>query len=201
MGPWCRLYAAGYRAQRRSSVRSRSNSYRTSHTTPRGMTHTPLEPAHGHDEREDLTAVPLARRRYRARATAGGGRYAGERSRSFDGWRADAPRAAPDEAFTRVRRQRASLQRQGRFGTFSAVRGQEASVVGSAIALDRERDWIVPQYRELPALLHHGLPLRNFILYFSGHPAGGHIRRVYGYCPCRSRSPRSCPRPSDWPGG
>ncbi len=68
-----------------------------------------------------------------------------------------------------------SLQRQGRFGTFSAVRGQEASVVGSAIALDRERDWIVPQYRELPALLHHGLPLRNFILYFSGHPAGGHI--------------------------
>jgi pyruvate dehydrogenase E1 component alpha subunit len=68
-----------------------------------------------------------------------------------------------------------SLQRQGRFGTFSAVRGQEASVVGSAIALDRQRDWIVPQYRELPALLHHGLPLRNFILYFSGHPAGGHI--------------------------
>ena len=68
-----------------------------------------------------------------------------------------------------------SLQRQGRFGTFSPVRGQEASVVGSAFALDPSRDWIVPGYRELPALLHHGLPLEQFILYFNGHPAGGHI--------------------------
>ena len=68
-----------------------------------------------------------------------------------------------------------SLQRQGRFGTFSAVRGQEASVVGSAFALDPARDWIVPQYRELPALMNHGYPLEQFILYFSGHPAGGYI--------------------------
>ncbi len=68
-----------------------------------------------------------------------------------------------------------SLQRQGRFGTFSAVRGQEASVVGSAFALDPARDWIIPQYRELPALVRHGLPLEQFILYFSGHPAGGYI--------------------------
>ena len=68
-----------------------------------------------------------------------------------------------------------SLQRQGRFGTFSAVHGQEASVVGSAFALDPARDWVVPQYRELPALLYQGLPLENFILYFNGHPAGGAI--------------------------
>jgi pyruvate dehydrogenase E1 component alpha subunit len=68
-----------------------------------------------------------------------------------------------------------SLQRQNRFGTFSPVYGQEASVVGSAFALDPSRDWVVPQYRELPALLHHGLPLEQFILYFSGHPAGGAI--------------------------
>ncbi len=68
-----------------------------------------------------------------------------------------------------------SLHRQGRFGTFSPVLGQEASVVGSAFALDPSRDWVVPQYRELPALLHHGLPLENFILYFNGHPAGAAI--------------------------
>lgn len=67
------------------------------------------------------------------------------------------------------------LQRQGRFGTFSSVRGQEASVVGAASTLDPSRDWIVPQYRELPALLRHGLPLENFALYFMGHPAGGAI--------------------------
>ncbi|KAA9160062.1 pyruvate dehydrogenase (acetyl-transferring) E1 component subunit alpha [Amycolatopsis acidicola] len=66
-----------------------------------------------------------------------------------------------------------SLQRQGRFGTFSPVRGQEASVVGAAFALDPGRDWVVPQYRELPALLRQGLPLENFMLTFLGDPRGG----------------------------
>lgn len=65
-----------------------------------------------------------------------------------------------------------SLQRQGRFGTFSSVRGQEASIVGAASALDPARDWIAPQYRELPALLRHGMPLERFALYFMGHPDG-----------------------------
>lgn len=35
------------------------------------------------------------------------------------------------------------------------------------------RDWMVPQYRELPALLHHGLPLEQFMLTFLGDPRGG----------------------------
>lgn len=67
------------------------------------------------------------------------------------------------------------MQRQGRFGTFSQVRGQEAAVTGSATALDPQRDWVVPQYRELPALLRQGLPLTQFILYFTGNPAGGGV--------------------------
>lgn len=67
------------------------------------------------------------------------------------------------------------LQRQGRFGTFSQVRGQEAAVTGSASALDPSRDWVVPQYRELPALLRHGFPLEHFILYFTGDPRGGAV--------------------------
>lgn len=66
-----------------------------------------------------------------------------------------------------------SLQRQGRMGTFSAVRGQEASVVGSSFALDPASDWIVPQYRELPAVVRHGFPLDRFLLYWMGNPAGG----------------------------
>ena len=52
-----------------------------------------------------------------------------------------------------------ALQRQGQFGVYSPGMGQEASIVGSALALDPERDWIVPQYRELMATVHHGLPL------------------------------------------
>ena len=51
------------------------------------------------------------------------------------------------------------LQRQGQFGVFSPGLGQEASIVGSALALDPARDWIVPQYRELMASVHHGVPL------------------------------------------
>jgi pyruvate dehydrogenase E1 component alpha subunit len=68
-----------------------------------------------------------------------------------------------------------SLQRQGRFGTYSPVEGQEASIVGSAAALDPARDWVVPQYRELPALLRQGLPLSRYVLYQIGHPDGGYI--------------------------
>ena len=52
-----------------------------------------------------------------------------------------------------------ALQRQGQFGVYSPGMGQEASIIGSSLALDPERDWIVPQYRELMATVHHGLPL------------------------------------------
>ena len=68
-----------------------------------------------------------------------------------------------------------NLNRQGRLGTFSPVHGQEAAVVGSAFALDRDRDWIVPQYRELPAMLHHGYTLERFFLYFIGNPEGNRM--------------------------
>jgi pyruvate dehydrogenase E1 component alpha subunit len=54
-----------------------------------------------------------------------------------------------------------ALQRQGLYGVFSPATGQEASVVGSAMALDPTRDWIVPQYRELAAVVHHGYALEK----------------------------------------
>src|SRR3972149_11375780 len=53
------------------------------------------------------------------------------------------------------------LQRLGRLGVYGPVHGQEASVVGAAFALDPARDWIVPAYREQPAMLRHGLPLER----------------------------------------
>ena len=68
-----------------------------------------------------------------------------------------------------------SLQRQGRLGTFAPITGQEASIMGAAMAVDPDRDWMVPQYRELPALLHHGYPAERVVLYRQGHPAGGYV--------------------------
>lgn len=60
------------------------------------------------------------------------------------------------------------LQRLGRLGTYGPVHGQEASVVGSAMALDPSRDWIVPAYREQPAMLRHGLPLERLLAGYMG---------------------------------
>lgn len=60
------------------------------------------------------------------------------------------------------------LQRQGRFGVYSPGLGQEASIIGSAMALDPERDWIVPQYRELMAVVHHGYPLEKITATYMG---------------------------------
>jgi len=68
-----------------------------------------------------------------------------------------------------------SLQRQGRLGVFSPVNGEEAAVVGSAWALDPARDWVVPQYRELPAMLRQGYRLEQALHYYRGHPAGSRM--------------------------
>ena len=68
-----------------------------------------------------------------------------------------------------------ALQRQGRAGVFSPVQGQEAAVVASALAFDPRVDWIVPQYRELPAYLIWGFPLDNFLCNLTGRPLLGRI--------------------------
>jgi pyruvate dehydrogenase E1 component alpha subunit len=68
-----------------------------------------------------------------------------------------------------------SLQRQGKSATYASMEGQEAALVGSAFALDRRRDWMVPQYRETVALAIHGFTLARFFLYLRGHPAGGAV--------------------------
>ncbi len=60
------------------------------------------------------------------------------------------------------------LQRLGRMGLYGPVHGQEAAVVGSAMALDPARDWIVPASREQPAMLRHGWPLDNLFAAYMG---------------------------------
>jgi len=67
------------------------------------------------------------------------------------------------------------LQRLGRLGTYGPVHGQEASVVGSSWALDPKLDWLVPAYREQPAMLHHGMPLEKLLAVYMGKLTAGRI--------------------------
>jgi pyruvate dehydrogenase E1 component alpha subunit len=63
------------------------------------------------------------------------------------------------------------LQRQGRMGTFSPSTGQEAAACGPALAIT-ERDWLVPAFRELGALLMRGVPLHRVLLFWGGFEEG-----------------------------
>jgi pyruvate dehydrogenase E1 component alpha subunit len=60
------------------------------------------------------------------------------------------------------------LQRLKRIGLYAPVLGQEATVVGSALALDPSRDWMVPASREQIAMVRHGLPLLNLLAGYMG---------------------------------
>lgn len=60
------------------------------------------------------------------------------------------------------------LQRLKRIGLYAPVSGQEATVVGSALALDPSRDWMVPASREQVAMVRHGLPLLNLMAGYMG---------------------------------
>lgn len=64
-----------------------------------------------------------------------------------------------------------SLQRQGRIGTYAPFEGQEASQVGSAMALD-PLDWMFPTYREHGAAFVFGHSLRNILLFWNGRNEG-----------------------------
>lgn len=63
------------------------------------------------------------------------------------------------------------LQRQGRFGTYAPIWGQEACQVGSAYALQKG-DWVVPAFREIGATLMMGISLKSFYLYWMGNEMG-----------------------------
>ena len=74
--------------------------------------------------------------------------------------------------FIRLADQRAlSLQRQGRFGTYAPIWGQEACQVGSTYGLQKS-DWIFPAFREIGAALMMGIPLKSFYLYWMGNEMG-----------------------------
>lgn len=66
------------------------------------------------------------------------------------------------------------LQRSGRMGTYPENRGQEATSLGAAYALNGD-DWLVPCYRENAGLFWRGLPLEFVLLHWMGDERGNEI--------------------------
>jgi len=64
------------------------------------------------------------------------------------------------------------LQRSGRLGTWCPSRGHEAGCIGAARALRKGHDYIIPYYREVPALYQHGMPLHLILLRWMGDERG-----------------------------
>lgn len=85
--------------------------------------------------------------------------------------------------YTRIWDQRAiSLNRQGRLGFYAPTAGQEASMLASHFAMDKE-DWLLPSYRDIPQLVFHGVPLVKAFLYSRGHFEGGRYEGVNALMP------------------
>ncbi|SHF30298.1 pyruvate dehydrogenase E1 component alpha subunit [Seinonella peptonophila] len=77
--------------------------------------------------------------------------------------------------FTRTWDQRAiGLAKQGRLGFYAPVSGQEATMIGSQFALEKE-DFILPGYRDIPQIYWHGYPMYQAFLWSRGHQHGGEI--------------------------
>lgn len=64
-----------------------------------------------------------------------------------------------------------NMQRQGRIGTYLQVKGQEASQVGSAFAL-QDTDFIFPMYRSSGLLIARKHPIVQILQYWGGDERG-----------------------------
>lgn len=64
-----------------------------------------------------------------------------------------------------------AMQRQGRIGTYLQFKGQEASQIGSAYALE-DKDWLFPMYRSSAALITRKQPMKMILQYYSGDERG-----------------------------
>ena len=64
-----------------------------------------------------------------------------------------------------------NMQRQGRLGTYIQFKGQEASQIGSAFALE-DNDFIFPMYRNSGLLIARKQPIVQVLQYWSGDERG-----------------------------
>ena len=55
-----------------------------------------------------------------------------------------------------------TAQRQGRVGFYTPTMGQEATQVGASMALDKD-DLIFEYYRDVPMMIHRGVPMEKLL--------------------------------------
>ncbi len=67
-----------------------------------------------------------------------------------------------------------SLQRQGRAVTYAPILGQEATQIGSALAMG-DNDFFVPNFRQHGVFLARGLSLEAFFIYWRGYEEGSTV--------------------------
>jgi pyruvate dehydrogenase E1 component alpha subunit len=65
------------------------------------------------------------------------------------------------------------FQRQGRMLTYAPNHGQEAAQIGPMAAITNQ-DWLAISFRELNAMLYHGVTLEQLFLYWYGNERGSH---------------------------
>lgn len=56
------------------------------------------------------------------------------------------------------------LNRAGKIPFVISCQGQEAAQVGAAFALDNQKDWIAPYYRDMGVVLHFGMTVQELML-------------------------------------
>lgn len=66
------------------------------------------------------------------------------------------------------------INRQGTLGNYAPAGGQEASQFATLAALEKG-DFLIPTYRDLGALIKHGLPLHKAFLWWKGHVSGNQL--------------------------
>ncbi|KRL32228.1 pyruvate dehydrogenase E1 component subunit alpha [Companilactobacillus paralimentarius DSM 13238 = JCM 10415] len=64
-----------------------------------------------------------------------------------------------------------NFSRQGRMGFYAPTEGEEASEMGTVLAM-KKNDYLLPAYRDVPQLIQHGATVTQAYLWSRGHVAG-----------------------------
>ncbi|WP_125712719.1 pyruvate dehydrogenase (acetyl-transferring) E1 component subunit alpha [Companilactobacillus kedongensis] len=64
-----------------------------------------------------------------------------------------------------------NFSRQGRMGFYAPTEGEEASEMGTVLAM-KKQDYLLPAYRDVPQLIQHGATVTEAYLWSRGHVVG-----------------------------